>query len=629
MTTAPPPEASTPPAALPDPAAAKRRFCDIVMKGGVASGVVYPRAVYEISRESDFRGIGGTSAGAVAAAATAAAAYGRRLGHDSFATLEKLPQWLGARSPDGRSNLFSLFQPAPSTRALFSLVTAALGNAEGRIRRMSTAAVVGYWPAFLLGMVPGLLVALLAWLPGHGLLRAALVALAVILALAGGFIAVAHRIKKDLLRKIPANFYGICPGHAAPAEAEADRIATAPLPLTDWLTEYLNELAGKPMAEGPLTFADLWGTRDAGAERLVDLQVMTTNLTHGRPYRIPFETRIFFFDPEEFRRLFPAPVVDWMVRHAGDTAMPNLPDTLLPLPDPADLPVVVAARLSLSFPLLISAVPLYAIDYSLREEGQAPPPERCWFSDGGISSNFPVHFFDLPLPRWPTFAINLRPFHKKYGYSEDQSRNVWMPRSHGGGILEWWHRFDEAARGGSLLGFLGAIANAAQNWMDNMQLSIPGYRDRVVHVSLRPSEGGLNLNMPADLIAELAERGCHAGRMLVDRFGAAATDDDPSWDSHRWVRLRATMAALEETLTELCDVYHNPQPGDRSYAGLIVDAGRTGTLGYRWRSEEQLEFAREALDDLCQLVERWGDAPQTFQVGAPRPQPDLRLRPSV
>ncbi|KAG1385865.1 hypothetical protein G6F59_017159 [Rhizopus arrhizus] len=31
----------------------------------------------------------------------------------------------------------------------------------------------------------------------------------------------------------------------------------------------------------------------------------------------------------------------------------------------------------------------------------------CWFSDGGISSNFPIHLFDAALPRWPTFAINL------------------------------------------------------------------------------------------------------------------------------------------------------------------------------------------------------------------------------
>ncbi|HZX67238.1 MAG TPA: patatin-like phospholipase family protein, partial [Candidatus Elarobacter sp.] len=49
------------------------RNCDIVMKGGITSGVVYPAAVVEISKKFVFKNIGGTSAGAIAAALTAAA----------------------------------------------------------------------------------------------------------------------------------------------------------------------------------------------------------------------------------------------------------------------------------------------------------------------------------------------------------------------------------------------------------------------------------------------------------------------------------------------------------------------------------------------------------------------------
>lgn len=49
------------------------KTCDLVMKGGIASGIVYPEAVVELSREFAFQGIGGTSAGAIAAAATATA----------------------------------------------------------------------------------------------------------------------------------------------------------------------------------------------------------------------------------------------------------------------------------------------------------------------------------------------------------------------------------------------------------------------------------------------------------------------------------------------------------------------------------------------------------------------------
>ena len=54
------------------------KYCDLIMKGGVTSGVVYPLAVFELSSEYWFKNIGGTSAGAIAAGVTAAAECARR-----------------------------------------------------------------------------------------------------------------------------------------------------------------------------------------------------------------------------------------------------------------------------------------------------------------------------------------------------------------------------------------------------------------------------------------------------------------------------------------------------------------------------------------------------------------------
>src|SRR5213079_2166822 len=78
--------------------------------------------------------------------------------------------------------------------------------------------------------------------------------------------------------------------------------------LTEWLHERLQSISGKG-GTGPLTFAHLWGVpslpaepadaaRRAHADRLdalsrnphkraIDLQVMTTNLSQGRPMRLP------------------------------------------------------------------------------------------------------------------------------------------------------------------------------------------------------------------------------------------------------------------------------------------------------------------------------------------------------
>ena len=60
--------------------------CDLVMRGGITSGIVYPRAIAKLAETYNFRSIGGTSAGAIAAAGTAAAAYGAKRGPDHFQT---------------------------------------------------------------------------------------------------------------------------------------------------------------------------------------------------------------------------------------------------------------------------------------------------------------------------------------------------------------------------------------------------------------------------------------------------------------------------------------------------------------------------------------------------------------
>ena len=49
-------------ARAPDaPSAPDDRFCDLVMKGGITSGVVYPPAICALAKEYRFKNIGGTS----------------------------------------------------------------------------------------------------------------------------------------------------------------------------------------------------------------------------------------------------------------------------------------------------------------------------------------------------------------------------------------------------------------------------------------------------------------------------------------------------------------------------------------------------------------------------------------
>ncbi len=355
---------------------------------------------------------------------------------------------------------------------------------------------------------------------------------------------------------------------------------------------------------------------------------MTTNLTEGRPQRLPFDTERYYFHPEEFGRLFPERVVRWMIEHPrrGEDPSRN-PDEcapLRPLPNPADLPVVVAARLSLSFPLLLSAVPLYAIDYSRKLPEGERKPEVCWFSDGGIVSNFPVHFFDRPVPRWPTFAINLRRFHPDYPPGPDERDNVYLPASNTGGILAEWRRF----RG--VPGFLSAIADTTQNWLDNAQLQQPGYRDRIAHIHLAEHEGGANLRMSGDVIRRLSERGRWAGRRLTERFASPSSDPSQlSWDNHRWVRYRSFMSLFERMLSNLRAGYLGTQPGDRSYAELIGRSDAEPPSSYRWSGADQRAFAAEATEAVVELAAEWESQDERFSEGAARPEPELRVVPRV
>src|ERR1700681_2685739 len=85
------------------------------MKGGITSGVAYPRAATHLARRYRFRSVGGSSAGAIAAAFVAAAAYGGGCG--GFETRASIPTEIG-------SDLSTLFQPSRTTKRLYDLLMA-------------------------------------------------------------------------------------------------------------------------------------------------------------------------------------------------------------------------------------------------------------------------------------------------------------------------------------------------------------------------------------------------------------------------------------------------------------------------------------------------------------------------
>ena len=593
--------------------------CDIVMKGGITSGIVYPRAVTRLAQEYRFQSIGGTSAGAIAAAITAAAEYRRHDGEIVFDQMNEIPDFLGAKSLTGDgSNLFHLFQSQKGMAGLFRIASAFLAYSGWR-RWWILACEL--WLDALIGALPGIVVLLLLW-QSHPV---AAVLLCILIGGIGKILGAAAGVALRALR-LPKNRFGLCPGYAEPQPGK-------PVTLIEWLNNKINSLAGHP-PEKPLTFGDL---RRAG----IALKMISTCLTLGHPSTLPFDGKEFYFLPDEMRLYFPKLVVDWMVaHHAEPSEHHDLVDTqgFVPLPLADDLPVIVATRMSLSFPILFCAVPLYAIDWTRRRRTAGEPPaanrvagdalnhdeprrpEVVWFSDGGITSNFPLHLFDSPLPRWPTFGLDLRDERPDHPDS-----HLWMPQNNQGGIAQEWNRW--SSKGTAVLSFMFSIVDSACNWTDNLQAMVPGYRDRIAHIYLTKKEGGLNLNMPSDVVQGIAGYGAMAGEILADHFIRGIDNGKPTpmtWDNHRWIRYRSTMEVLAEFLSRFANSLEHPEAGDRTYSELVKREAGDPPGSYRF-TEEQREFARDATRQVGDLGQEMGD--YDLASGAPHPRPGLRVRP--
>ena len=196
------------------------------------------------------------------------------------------------------------------------------------------------WPYLLAPLVVGLTLAGASVFFGNYLAALLLAVIGVAIAIAVWILAIA----KSTLRDLNASDFGLCPGPTQPGEMDSG--------LSDWLAEKIEITAGR-MQNGqrpktPLTFGDIWVGRDgngSGEQRSVDLRMMTTNLSLRRPNALPDMDRNHYFKEDEFRRLFPG----WVVEYLKSAAAQDTPAELLALgfhalPIGGAMPVIVASR---------------------------------------------------------------------------------------------------------------------------------------------------------------------------------------------------------------------------------------------------------------------------------------------
>lgn len=565
--------------------------CDMIMKGGVTSGIVYPYAVLQIATKYRLRSIGGTSAGAIAAAFAAAAEYGRLNGRpDSFTTLKRYCDEL----PE---SLLSLFQPDP---ALKPTVDVALGarTPEGRRRLIRQAALQSMPFAAAVALIAGAPAALL----GDSFYSIAL--LGAIGGLCGALIGAARWSWKNVFgplratwRDLPSHGYGFCSGLTQ---------GSGPLGLTDWIHEALQDIAfGDPKHPEPLCFGHLVGP---DKERpLIDLRVVTTNLSMRRPHTLPRLGVPAGFMPAEWDRLFPRSVMDYLYRK-GTKPWRRL-EHAWRFPSEEELPVLVGVRMSLSFPVLFSSVPLHIEDMELpsivKSLGGKPYKRirKVHFSDGGISSNFPIHMFDAPLPTRPTFAFSLEEL--LWDTGEVRAR-VALPISAGQAMGVQIKEIE------SLPDFGWQILNSAKDWQDQLLSEITGQRERIARIFLAPSEGGLNLDMSPGTARQLMRWGYEAGCKF--------TNGEFDFDEHRWRRLLVLYKHLNDNLAAIDRIWGS------GYQTWYAQH-RGDRKSYKSLSKTDRERIAEMMDELSSLQQSLSQQAGSLTKRLPKKAGTLRVAP--
>jgi hypothetical protein len=418
-----------------------------------------------------------------------------------------------------------------------------------------------------------------------------------------------------LLQPIVANGLGLATGFALPAHTFNQRQLPS---LTQWLHQTIQQLAGlqENSTSEVLTFGKLWSLGllpepSALEPRAIDLVLVCSDLNRVQSTSFPFlfDNQRLFYDPAEWARLFPEPVLQaldanaWAVasgtpipddlgygRDEVETAVARLGDLgqrLRLLPKGRHIPILVGARASMAFPGLFTPLPLWV----LRWVGQPEVPEertpflsRLYLSDGGITSNFPIHLFDAVVPSRPTFAINLLyPDDdlsiEEYGVLDSaamrgkavpgnvrtlggtradtgslQLNDLIMPFADGDRVA--FYKEPTAGTPLAQLAGLGLrVVETARTWGDVSLYKQVGMRDRIIHVRLAGNEGGFNLSMPAQTITALSDKGTFAGSVLACRFRhdkPVDPLDDPTdprftltWDNHRRIRVEGLLAAQD------------------------------------------------------------------------------------
>lgn len=476
--------------------------------------------------------------------------------------------------------------------------------------------------------------------------------------------------------------------------------------ITEWLHQGIQDMAGVHYAS-PLTFEDLWqapcGPKDATGqadEHSIHLFTITTCLSQGRAYKLPSmdPTARLFFRLSEFKKLFPAEVIahlrrvsvpvdvstdpvlmrysereDYLCMGTHTYTPREVTDLQAKLhknrsaviakltqaeqaqahPDPdirelpgAQLPIVVAARMSLSVPILFQAVPLLGFD--LQTPAEDMTLQRLWFTDGGLISNFPIHIFDQALPRWPSFGVQIEEEGRQRTSSSGQMNSFvpYFPDMDTSDrmvlVSQFWKNFNEPGHGPSWRGvqqFLGSLMNAMLGGEDQAHLRMPHVRNRVLRIYTDGAIGNaFNIKVKPQQMMVVNQRSIEGGINLVGAYlnEIHGYQQRPSlWVDHRWVRLQLLIENLREHLKGFEAALFSKAVMPTSLYEQMAASSDSATPPLRSWTDQCSTLSPAQRDELQLLVEQIRQLEKTLMSHRlplpmpPVPATSLRTQPDV
>jgi len=195
---------------------------------------------------------------------------------------------------------------------------------------------------------------------------------------------------------------------------------------------------------------------------------------------------------------------------------------------------------------------------------------------------------------------------------------VFLPTENRHGWQRHYQSIATPLAAGELGRFLFAVVATMQNWRDLLQARAPGYRDRIVHVSLQGDEGGMNLDMPQEVLTRIADKGSLAGA----RFCSF------SFENHYWIRWRNLASAYQRYTLEVART-DDPAQQVLAYraAYSMVARGEPAPPSYKLGSEDKRLASQHLWGLMVEQGRSWEDLGPDLTDGAPRPLPQMKVTP--